>query len=373
MQRFYKALLIFSLIVASPLAQADTYIVKKGDTLASVARTYYGEPVFGPRGTINKIYRLNSWAKAAGSTLEPGQKITLEGNLAATSEKVAVEPIPEPEAFIPAPPIVQPPPAPTPQPPAVSAVLSLPPEEHAERVEAHHETLPKPLPREEHHYEPVEPHEHSRNYFSIIPSYSLVNQKAFDAASGNGYSLYANSFGAELGWDHWWSESFSTIFTYNISQISSQATSDLTGAKILDATTIREVELSLLNKVGPLRLGLGAAYGDHLFLETVGNIPVDPTIYKTAFWNPFFMAELTAFESERFEWLLNVKVSALPAQVGKGHDLTSGTELFGEISLLQKFEHWALTYGVSYSTEDQTRTDASETRTETAVKFGVLF
>ncbi len=354
MQKFYKTTFVLLFLIVSPFAQADTYIVKKGDTLASVARTYYGEPVFSPRGTINRIYRLNSWAKAAGSALEPGQKIILEANLVETSEKVAGAITQEPEALISSPPIVQPLPSPTPMPPAVSAVLA-------------------PPPHEEHHYEPVEPQERSRNYFSIIPSYSRVNQKAFDVASGNGYSLFANSFGAELGWDHWWNETLSTILTYSITQISSQATSDLTGAKILDPMTLGEIELAFLNKVGPLRLGLGAAYGDHLFLETVGNIPVDPTIYKTAFWNPFIMAELTAFESERFEGLINVKVSALPAQVGKGHDLTSGTEVFGEISLLEKFEHWALTYGVSYSTEDQTRTDATETRSETAVKIGVLF
>src|SRR3954471_21221752 len=68
---------------------AATYIVKKGDTLANIARKRYGEPVFGPKGTINKILKQNPNLKM-NVGLEPGQKINLEGGSIASypAEKV---------------------------------------------------------------------------------------------------------------------------------------------------------------------------------------------------------------------------------------------------------------------------------------------
>jgi LysM repeat protein len=353
-------------------AQAKTYVVKKGETLASVARSYYGEPVFGPKGSINKIYKMNPWAKSS-VVLKPGQELVLEDKAVtqAPSQEEAQEPAPPPPpihapAPLPAPeekavemsenkPAPPPPPPPmTPPPPPREEPLPPPPHPPVERAE--HEDLP-------------------RNYISIIPSYSQVNQTATETASGASFTLdRTQTYGAELGWDHWWNPSFSTLLTYSLTQIKSTSVSPATGMNILDSTNLNRAELALLNRVMPrLRLGFGAAYGDHLFLETLGATPQDPTIYKTAFWNPFVAAEITAVEREAWELLLNLKVSALPAQVGSGHDLKSGTEYFGQLSLLQKFNTWAMTYGISYGSEDQTRSDASETRTETAFKIGVLF
>ena len=125
--------------------------------------------------------------------------------------------------------------------------------------------------------------------------------------------------------------------------------------------------------VKPVRIGLGIAYGDHLFLENFSTRPSNPSIYRFAFWNPFIAAEITPFESEHYEFIINLKVAALPAQVGQGHDLKNGTEYFGQVALMQKLESWSLLYGVSYSNEDQTRIDASETREEWALRIGALF
>ena len=318
-----KYILILSvalLLLTVKQAQAKSYTVKRGDTLASIARSYYGEPVFGPKGSINKIYKMNPWSKAAGSALEPGQKLLLEDKTAPEavteieappSPKVKTEEPHEQKAeVLPAPVLktVEPAEPVAILPPAAEIKTELHEVPHSNQA-AHHHELPESQPESQ-----SESQSESHNYFSIIPSYSLINQKAIDVASGNGYSLGANSYGVELGWDHWWNESFSTLLTYSIVQENSSATNDVTGEKVLNPMILSQVELALLNKITRrLRMGLGAGYSDHLFLENVADRPVNPSIYKVAFWNPFFTGELTTYESESFEFLFNFKIGALPA------------------------------------------------------------
>ncbi len=378
------------IFLSANLLQAKTYILKKGDTLANVARGYYGEPVFGPKGSIKKIYKLNPWTKAKNLILEPGQELILEDKEAAHEKDDNVK--------VAAPAVVIPPPAqhiesvPVPAQPvakvekehleSAKATASPDSELHeAPAKETHQETHPEQKHQMAHESAHTEHQAHSEhgeethNYWSIIPSYSQVTQAATEVASGKGYSLSGvTTLGVELGWDHWWNSSLSTILTMNISQMSSTSANNTATSGQLGPSTTIQYELAVLNRVAPsLRFGLGFAYGDHLFLENFADVPANPSLYKVAFWNPFLAAEYTAYESERYECLLSAKMAALPAQVGHGHDLTSGTEFFVEASFLQKFEKRAVTYGLSYSTEDQTRTDANETRSELALKIGVLF
>ena len=377
MHSTFKFGLVVLTLSVSIFAQAKTtYILKKGDTLASVARSYYGEPVFGPKGSINKIYKLNSWAKAVSTSLEPGQKLVLEDK----SQSLESEETASAATVVPAP--IAPPTAEpvAPGTDSKSAILPLAGEEEKLKTEEmQHQAAHSPLTHENPAnallHEPHKEHEQHHNYFSVIPSYSQITQTATDAASGVAYSLSSTvSVGIELGWDHWWNESFSTLLTYSISQVKSTSTSALTGEAVLGPTTINRLEVAFLNHVLPrFRFGMGASYGDHLFLENFSDTPANPKIYKATFWNPFLAGELTMHESERYECLLNLKLSELPAQVGNGHDLNSAKEFYMQISLLQKFETWAMTYGLSFSGENQTRTDASEVRTETALAIGVLF
>jgi hypothetical protein len=367
---------------------ASTYTVKKGDTVASIARANYGEPVFGPRGTINKVYKLNPSTKM-NAALEPGQKIILEDSKPSKVEAAVAAPVIAVPAAV--------------EPVAVEPVVESPivddaiqaAREQAAKIKAALEAEPKitekkakslplevPAPPMKENVTLREVREESachdelpRSYFSVIPSYSLINKAAKDVASGTSYSLNSNlAVSAELGWDHWWTHSFSTVLTYSFTQLSSQETSDLTGSKVISNMLLSEAEFALLNRVAThLRVGLGLTYADHIFIENFTAVPVDPSIYKIAFLSPFAMAEWTAYESERFEGLVNFKAEALPAQVGHGHDLTSGYEFKGQLSLLQKFETWALLYGASYSTENQTRTDSEETSTALSLKVGALF
>jgi hypothetical protein len=351
------------LFVAS--AQAMEYVVKKGDTFASIARAHYGEPVFGPQGTINKIYNMNRWANAK-VTLEPGQTIILEDKKK-PSQDVAFTPnvLPEPEH------------APEskgetePAEPPKTVIHNEPIAPIAAKEDqTSHDT---PMPQAAHISQSAE--ELPRNYFSVIPSYSQIQQSATETATGISYSINSNSaYGVELGWDHWWNTSFSTVLTYSILQMSSNEKGDGSSSPVIDNLSLTHTELALLNRLGHVvRLGLGLAYGDHIFLEQFSDTPPSPKIYKTAFFNPFLSAEITAYETHRFELLGSAKISALPAQVGNGQDLRNGTEYFAQLALLQKLDKWSLLYGISYASEDQTRTDATETRTEWALKLGALF
>jgi hypothetical protein len=146
------------------------------------------------------------------------------------------------------------------------------------------------------------------------------------------------------------------------------------GGKILNNVNLNRTELALLNRVVRwLRFGIGGAYSDHIFLESFTGTPLNPQVYKMSFLNPFLTAEFTPHESATFEWLVNVKIAQLPAQVGFGHDVAAGTEYFGQVSLVQKVAKFAVLYGLSYSTENQTRTDATDTRKEWGLKIGALF
>ena len=75
---------LFTLISIStiPLLAKD-HSLKKGETLATLARTYYGEPVFGPKGSLKKILALNPQLKGNPNAVEPGQVIHIDDNLPA--------------------------------------------------------------------------------------------------------------------------------------------------------------------------------------------------------------------------------------------------------------------------------------------------
>jgi hypothetical protein len=376
-----KLYVIVLLFMAGSLSHAETYVVKKGDSLASIARARYGEPVFGRGGTIKKIYKLNSWAKP-DVPLEPGQKVELEDKAGQEAAPVAKDSAIEPAE------------SPTLLSPVViteDRSKTVTPEQHAAQQMdmSPHGPLPEeskpplvfkdvPVAAAEPHHEVAGVAEHEempRNYFSIIPSYSFITQSASENDSGASFTMHSGpAWGAELGWDHWWNDSFSTILTYAITQFTSKETADATGEKVLKNANLNQTELALLNRVVRwMRIGAGAAYGDHIFLESLDGIPQNPQVYKLSYFNPFLMAEITPMESAKYELILNFKVSELPAQVGLGHDVNTGTEYFGEVAFQQKLSRFSMLYGVSCSTENQTRTDGKESRSETALRVGVLF
>ena len=404
MKTFFSILAAITLVAIQ--AQADSYTVQKGDTLASIARKHFGEPVFGPRGTLKKLLELNPALKA-NNPLEPGQTVELSVHKETHAEAApvvghavehstghstehAVEHAVEH-------------PAPVMSAAMAAAVTSIKSEESAHPAAAANESAaiheahaeheasaahqpPKALDtfdvvKKPHGTEEVfgqhQGHEsaESHNYFTIIASDSMVTQKATELASGTSYTAHSRTaYGIELGWDHWWNESFSTVLTYAVNHLESKESSSATGELVFNKNSLNMVELALFNRVGhSTRLGLGAAYGDHLFLENFAAVPADPQGYIITFLNPFLAAEITLSESHKWEWMANLKVAALPAQVGFGHDVSSGTEYFAQIGCLQKFSRRAVLYALSYATEDQTRTDATETRSEVALHLGMFF
>lgn len=390
MHRFLKSIVVAWCFNFGVFAQAETYIVKKGDTLASIARAHYGEPVFGPKGTIKNIYKLNSWAKS-NPALEPGQKVKLESSKGEVNEpKVRMIPATPkaPPTAAPAP--VSPlPPADQAMSPAARAVRGMDfkpkgplPEEKAlapkEEPSAGlqmviKETAETPPPESEASELAAAEHAGPHSYFSITANYSLITQTATENASNANFTMHSNpAWGVEFGWDHWWNSTFSTVLTYALTQMTSKETSGVSGNKIMKSASLNRAELALLNRlVNWIRFGVGAAYGDHTFLEDLA--AADPHIYKVSYFNPFLLAEITAHESEHYEWLINLKISDLPAQVGSGHDVNHGIEWFGQVAMMQKFARFSMFYGLSYATENQARTDAKETRTETTLKVGALF
>src|SRR6185369_5129952 len=120
-------------------------------------------------------------------------------------------------------------------------------------------------------------------------------------------------------------------FTYAFTEFTSKESSEVTGGKIISNVNLNNTELQLLNRVVRwMRIGLGAAYGDHIFLEGFSGTPSNPQVYKMSYLNPLVAAEIKPYTTDNFEWLINLKISPLPAQVGFGHDVTTATEYFVE-------------------------------------------
>jgi len=413
-----KASFIIMCFFIGAFAQSETYTVKKGDTIANIARTHYGEPVFGPKGTIKKIYKLNPSLKPE-VPLEPGMQVELEDGAAPGKATAAKKPTKKTKAakavkaapkddessvvVIPANPPSTPPPPPAGPPKFHEDPLYMSPDEKAAHdmdlapkgptaevtkppppaLPVHPASNPPPPeavkesePEPAHEFGHNEVTESPHNYFSVIANYSFISQSATDNALGDNFTMHSDpAWGVELGWDHWWNQSFSTVFTYAVTEFTSKESSDATGTRVLKNQNLNTTELALFNRVVRwMRIGLGAAYGDHMFLEGfAGGTPVNPQVYKMSFLNPFLAAEIVPFESAKMEWLINLKLAQLPAQVGFGHDVNTGTEYFAQVALKQNFAKFSMFYGVSYSTENQTRTDAKETRAETALRIGALF
>ena len=364
-----KAIVASALFFGSISVSAKIYVLQKGDTLASVARSNYGEPVFGPKGSISKIYKLNAWAKKNPSSVQPGQEVILEDQQPKTVKEsvaaiqaVAEKQAPEAESLAPPP---TPPEAIPPVEVSQPAPTLMPPPRQPPEVS--HASPPLPM---------KEAHELPHSYFAIIPSYSQIKQTATDEASGASYTLNSSSaYGLELAWDHWWNPSFSTVFSYAGLQMKSGAMNDVTGTSVIETLTLYRGEIIFLNQIlNRLRFGFGASYADHIYLENIASSPVDPVIIKSSFWNPLVMAEWTAYHGDRFEVLFNLKAAAMPAQLYVGpHGLKNGMEYFAQLSFLQKLEKVSILYGLSYSTDNQSLKGATETRTETAGKIGLLF
>lgn len=379
MNLLLRIAVVFAIFTDVSLANAKNHVAKKGDTLAKIARSYYGEPVFGAKGTIQKIYALNPWAKKAGSALEPGQVVVLEDESPTqlpSKTPVVITPVPLPGPIpaekseaaegptetekTAAPPIVEAPKCPEPIVcPACPVVSPLPVPSLVACP------TPPPIPESK----------APRGVFLVAPNYLLVKETGTDASSGAAYSIQSSqAYGVEVAWDHWWNESVSTVVRYSVAQMTSNEKSDVSGASVVDNVILSRGELTLFNRASDfMRIGFGVTYGEHIFLEQFTSVPNDPKIFRASIWNPFVATEFHLLDRKSFDFLLGLKIGGLPAQVGQGHDLSSGTEFVGNLNLVQKFEAWSLLYGVDYSTSDQTRTNANQKYEAWTFKIGAIF
>jgi hypothetical protein len=368
---------------------AKTHILKKGETLASVAREYYGEPVWGPKGNINRIYKLNPWAVNSPNIVEPGQSIIIDDDSASAVPAPIVKTEPEKEAVI-LPPIEEmkkdPHPSTATNKPEQELILEstpIPAPEVLPKADLVSEPAPpatpapalEPVPTTASAPPPPASIDRPKSYWIIAPSITSSKISVSTDPTTTSYDLNSTStYGVTLGWDHWWTRSFSTLLSYSTDQLKSTAANDTTGSSFADAVSTSSCELALLNRFrGSTRLGLGVAYGTHLFIEGFAATPADQSIYKTTFWNPFLMAEVKLFGLPSMDFLLNLKMAPLPADVGHDHDLKSGNEYVVKFSVLKKLGNSAFSVGVSYLQNDQSRMATIQTRKDTKLEFGFLF
>jgi hypothetical protein len=358
-----KIFFVIGFVAITNQAQAKTHVIQKGETLASIARAYFGEPVFGPKGSLNKIYKMNPWAKNNPSLVEPGQIVILDKEPQLPKAAAVVEASKgKPEVIV--------------EDLTIKAVPEkIPPiTTEATTVEMPIEPVANLTPASSPAIFESEIHQ-NKNHFYVIPYLSQIKHTASNDTSGLSYSLSSSSaYGLEAGWDHWWNESFATILSVSTVQLKTTAVSELTGLNILESATLNQGELLLMNKVHPkLRIGLGIAQGNHLFLEDFSSSPADPRIYRSTSLGGLAAIHFKFFEGTHFRLIAELKAAFWPPKIIQGHDLKTGTEYFGQLFLIQKLRSWEMLYGMSSSTNNQSRSDGTETRTETAFKLGFIF
>ncbi len=389
------------LILFSINSFAENYTLKKGDTLANVARKFYGEPVWGPKGTIQRIYKLNPWALTTPNLVEPGQTLVIDDATssekktehAATSPAVLVEkqlsevakeavvlPPIEPmkkaepiaqqaaqqtltkeEAALPEQPVLaetKPAPAPTPSPAPVAVA-----QQEKIVVKAMEEATASGVKRK------------PKSYFIVAPTISIGKISTSTDPSASSYDLSSDSsYGLRLGWDHWWTTLFSTVFNYNLKQLKSNATNDTTADTYASTVTTNSYDFALLNKMGRLgRFGLGATYGNHLFVEGFSASPANQSVYSIYFWNPFLLGDFSLLSTDLLDMNFALKLAALPSDVGHDHDLKSGFEYSARLSIIEKLGDSAFSFGINYSQNTQARIGTNATLTQTTVDLGFMF
>lgn len=382
-----KSVFIATAILFSLFAQAKTHVLKKGETLANVARMYYGEPVWGPKGSIKKIYKLNPWALSSPNLVEPGQSVVIDDD----SASAVPAPVIKAEAI----PIETVGPVVTSESAAtiIKETTPLPPIESLKKTEplvvAHEEPAKVETPSVSAPVPPAPPTEPiiiekpeilqqvsgPKSAFFISPVFTTSKIKVNDVANTTSYDLSSNStYGVKLGWDHWWTKSFSTIFSYTAGQMKSTALNDTTGNTFADSMTTSSFDLLFLNKLGNWgRFGLGAAYSTFLFIENFTGTPANPEIYKVSYWHPLLNLQLNLFSVADTEFLLDLQASPLPADVGHDHDLMTGAEYVARLGLIHSLGSYAASLGVSYLENSQSRLATQQSRKDTIFDIGVRF
>lgn len=63
--------------VAAPTPRPNVHVVKKGESLAAIAKQYYGSEVGNQRATIDRLYELNSDVLKSADTIRVGDKLVI--------------------------------------------------------------------------------------------------------------------------------------------------------------------------------------------------------------------------------------------------------------------------------------------------------
>lgn len=407
MRSFLCSFLILALSLPFSCVFAKTHTLKKGETLASVARKYYGEPVFGPNGTLKKLYKLNPWAEQSPNLVSTGKEIVVDGETPIEkTAKVAPQIPPTTPVVVPVPPTgtsaVTPP-----TPPPVLDVSAIVVEEKkawdqkkiedanaaaalAKVDEKKSEMTCPPATAEAPKCEDCAkmasqiknaPPERltfaQANEFFIVPYYSISKIALTNSGTGLSYNLgTSTSYGARLGWDHKFNTTFSMLLEANTQVWNSGATNTTTAATIADKINLYRGELALLNNIGEhSRFGIGFSYGNKIFIENFDATPANETAVTFTGLDPVVMAEFSLFDSPSFAMPLTLKWSPLAADVDKGvaGGLKAGNEITARLMFVHKLMDNQVTYGLTYLSNDQAEKDRTQKRTDTNVEFGMVF
>jgi len=370
------------LLFSSLLSFAKTHTLKKGETLASVARMYYGEPAFGPKGTLNKIYKLNPGLKTNPNAVEPGIQIVLEdGTEKKTIKKniikmdfkeeaagLKVAELPAPSAKDVA---IEAPVAPE-EPPPLTRVESEPPPPTPVA-----ETLPPPqeAPVKAEKPAPVTEEVSARkSHFLLIPS--STQTKVASTRENTASTLDFNSssgFGGKVGWDQTWSTSFSTLLTYEFKQLKSDVTSSVTGNKVIDSVDLFRYDLAFFNSIGRRsKMGFGLTYVKDFFIE-INESTGDATSLTHEMSAPFIAADFYLGSIGKSKLHGSAKITALGADLGSHNIKKSYASQVGFAfeRPMGKSVHW--TAGLFYEVNNQALQHMTQKREDTSIELGFIF
>lgn len=215
-------------------ALARTYVVRSGDVLSRIARRELGPPIYGKKGSLNQLLKINSKIYNP-NYIRVGQTIEILDTQVAP-QPISTLPVEKEKEVIR-------------NPQSENTVDA--PEATLATTAVEEQVQPNVAPEL-----PVEPSFQQYNLLSFSPTFSYL--KVNGSANGNTSTLISDlNYGGDFSWNQMWSEKFHSFLSLGFSEVQIQQASNRT---ISNANQI----YSRINAGGEYQLSQKVAVGGSL-------------------------------------------------------------------------------------------------------------